>query len=123
MTDRSYFDLFARADQDAVSYAKGDAVFEAGAAGDCFFVVRSGAVRLHAGDHDVEAVTPGGIFGEMALVDGSSRSLSATAASDCELIRIDEPRFHYLVHEAPYFAQEVMRVMAERLRASTQRLG
>jgi hypothetical protein len=32
--------------------------------------------------------------------------MSATAASDCDLIRIDESRFHYLLHEAPYFAQE-----------------
>jgi CRP-like cAMP-binding protein len=67
-------------------------------------------------------VTRGGIFGELAIVDGAPRSLSATAATDCDVVRIDEKRFRYLVQETPYFAQEVMRVMAERLRAATHRL-
>jgi CRP-like cAMP-binding protein len=119
----SYFQLFTRDDQDAVSYAAGEAIFEAGDEGDCFFVVRSGEVSLHSDDHELETVTAGGILGEMALIDGQPRNLSATAVTDSELVRVDENRFLYLVQEAPYFAQEVMRVMAERLRVTTQRLG
>lgn len=117
MSDRRYFQLFTRSDQDAVSYGAGETIFEAGAPGDCFFVVRGGEVSLDSADSHVETVTAGGMFGEMALVDGQPRSLSATAETDCEVVRVDEQRFRYLVQEAPYFAQEVMRVMAERLRA------
>ena len=83
-----------------------------------FYVVRSGTVRLHLGDRELETVGEGGIFGEMALVDGAPRSASATAETDCELVAVDERRFQYLVQETPFFAQAVMRVMADRLRRS-----
>jgi CRP/FNR family transcriptional regulator, cyclic AMP receptor protein len=99
-----------------VTYSAGESVFLAGDAADCLYVVRSGDVRLHNGDVEIETVTAGGIFGEMALVDGLSRSASATTATDCELVALDERRFQYLIQETPFFAQAVMRAMAERLR-------
>ena len=112
----SYFELFTRSDQDVVTYLAGESVFLAGDGADCLYVVRSGNVLLHDGDYEIETVTTGGIFGEMALVDGLGRRASATAATDCELVALDERRFQYLIQETPYFAQAVMRVMAERLR-------
>jgi CRP/FNR family transcriptional regulator, cyclic AMP receptor protein len=112
----SYFELFTRSGHNVVSYSAGDPVFVAGDPADCLYVVRSGSVRLHHGDRELELVPAGGIFGEMALVDGLGRSASATADSDCELVALDERRFQYLIQETPYFAQAVMKVMAERLR-------
>jgi CRP-like cAMP-binding protein len=52
----------------------------------------------------------------MALIDLGPRSASAVAVTDCELVSIEKRRFWYLVQETPYFAETVMRVMAERLR-------
>jgi CRP/FNR family transcriptional regulator, cyclic AMP receptor protein len=112
----SYFELFTRGGHEVVTYSAGESVFLAGDPADCLYVVRSGDVRLHNGDEQIETVTSGGIFGEMALVDGLGRSASATAATDCELVALDERRFQYMVQETPFFAQAVMRVMAERLR-------
>jgi CRP-like cAMP-binding protein len=117
----TYFELFARRDEDAIPVEAGDTIFEAGAASDGFYVVREGEVLLHSGDDELERVGRGGIFGEMALVDGAPRSASATAATDGEIVLINKERFQYLVHEVPFFALEVMRVMADRLRATTQR--
>ena len=118
MSTTPYFDLFTRGEHHLVSFAAGDPVFAAGDTADCLFVVRSGSVLLHDGARELETVTPGGIFGEMALVDGLGRSASATAATDCELVALDERRFQYLLQETPFFAQAVMRVMADRLRRS-----
>jgi CRP/FNR family transcriptional regulator, cyclic AMP receptor protein len=117
----TYFELFTRRDEDAIPVEAGDKIFEAGDASDCFYVVRDGEVLIHAGDDELERVGRGGIFGEMALVDGAPRSASATALSDGEIVLISQERFRYLIHEVPYFALEVMRVMADRLRATTQR--
>ena len=64
----------------------------------------------------LEEVGPGTIFGEMALIDLGPRSASAVAVTDCELVSIEKRRFWFLVQETPYFAETVMRVMAERLR-------
>ena len=80
------------------------------------YVVSSGSVTLSIGDRVVETVGPGGLFGEMALIDLEPRSASAVADTDCELVTIDKRRFWFLVQETPYFAEIVMRVMASRLR-------
>jgi CRP-like cAMP-binding protein len=73
--------------------------------------VHSGSVTLHRNGEELETVEEGGIFGELALVDGGVRSASATAATDAEIVPVDEARFHRLVQETPYFAQAVMRVL------------
>ena len=59
------------------------------------------------------------MFGEMALIDREPRSATAIAETDCELVVIDKRRFWFLVQETPYFAEIVMRVMADRLRRNT----
>ena len=113
-----YFHLFTRRSEDATAFKAGEPVFSEGDAADVFYVVRSGSVTLHRDGAELETVAEGGIFGELALVDGGARSASATAATDAELVPVDEARFHKLVQETPYFAQAVMRVLAERLRRS-----
>ena len=44
------------------------------------------------------------------------------ALTDCDFVAIDQKRFVYLVRQAPHFAMQVMRVMAERLRHANQLL-
>ena len=114
--DPTYFELFTRRDEGVLPFVAGNTIFQQGDEADCFYVVRRGTVRIHDGARELETVEAGGIFGEMALVDGSPRSATATAATNCELVPVDEQRFHALVGQAPYFAQSVMRVMAARLR-------
>jgi CRP/FNR family transcriptional regulator, cyclic AMP receptor protein len=97
----------------------GTRIFEEGEAGDKMYVVRSGSVALSAHGRELETVEPGGLFGEMALIDREPRSATAEAATDCELVAIDKRRFWFLVQETPYFAEIVMRVMADRLRRNT----
>ena len=97
----------------------GDVIFSIGDPGDTFYVVRSGTVRLRVDGQTLEEVGPGGVFGEMALLDHEPRSATAIAASDCELVPIDERYFRFLVGQTPFFAQTVMRAMAARLRRSS----
>jgi CRP/FNR family cyclic AMP-dependent transcriptional regulator len=56
------------------------------------------------------------IVGEMALVDTSHRSPTAVAKTDCKLVPLDETKFKVHVHHTPFFAVQVMRIMANRLR-------
>ena len=64
----------------------------------------------------IETVGSGGIVGEMGLIDKTARSGSAIAKTDCKLVPLDETRFKIYVHNTPFFAIQVMRVMADRLR-------
>jgi CRP-like cAMP-binding protein len=52
----------------------------------------------------------------MALIDGSPRSATVRANTDCEVVSITEKTFLFLVHETPYFAIAVMRALTGRLR-------
>jgi len=94
----------------------GQFIFKQGDTGETLYCVRAGTVHLMVGDTIVEIVEPGGIFGEVALVDSNPRSASALAATDCEIVPINRERFRYLVKNTPDFALEVMSLMAQRLR-------
>jgi CRP/FNR family cyclic AMP-dependent transcriptional regulator len=113
--------LLANAGFPNATFAPGDVVFAEGDKGEHRYVVRSGEVEIVRDGHVVEALLPGGIFGEMALIDGSPRSATARAKTACELAPIDEKSFLFFVHETPFFAIAVMRTLAERLRRSTPR--
>jgi CRP/FNR family cyclic AMP-dependent transcriptional regulator len=103
------------------NYAAGSTVFNEGDPADRMYVVTSGTVNLSIGGRMVETVGPGGLFGEMAVIEREPRSGTAVAETDAVLVGIDKRRFWFLVQETPYFAEIVMRVMAGRLRRETAR--
>lgn len=84
--------------------------------GKIMFVVMEGRVRLKVRGNPVEEIGPGGIFGEMALVDGSPRSATAEAITHCTLATIGEERCNILMQTTPGFALRVMRDLVLRLR-------
>jgi CRP/FNR family cyclic AMP-dependent transcriptional regulator len=97
-------------------FKAGKEIFREGAAGDNMFVVCSGEVSIERAGRIIETVAPGEIFGEMALIDGSPRSATARAKTDCQIAPITEQAFLKLVLETPLFALTVMRTLADRLR-------
>jgi CRP/FNR family cyclic AMP-dependent transcriptional regulator len=85
------------------------------------YVVRSGEIEIERGGKVIETLSTGGIFGEMALIDGSPRAATARAKTASEVAPISEKAFLFLVHETPFFAVSVMRTLAGRLRRSGAR--
>lgn len=86
------------------------------------YVVKSGDVQAVDENHVFETVSPGGIVGEMALVNKESRTATVRALSASEVIPVDQKRFLYLVQVKPFFAIRVMRVISGRLRAMNDRM-
>ena len=91
-------------------------IFEIGTPAHSMYVVIEGEVEIRIGDVVLDRLGPGEIFGEMALVTGDQRSATARAATDCRVVEISERRFLFLVQQTPFFALEVMRMLAARLR-------
>jgi CRP-like cAMP-binding protein len=110
------FQMLANAGFPPARFAAGDTVFTEGDKGDAMYVVRSGELSIEKNGKLMETVGPGGVFGEMALIDGSPRVATVRAKTDCEVAPINEKTFLFLVHETPYFAIAVMRTLADRLR-------
>ena len=58
-----------------------------------------------------------------ALIDNEPRGATAIALSDVELVPVSERQFLFLVSQTPYFLLKVMRVLAQRLRATNKTFG
>ena len=109
-------ELLAKAGATTLSFAPGDVIFKDGDAPDKMYVVVNGEVEISLQGTPVETVAQGGTFGEMALIDGSARSATAIAKTNCDVAAIDKKTFVLLVDEMPYFALFVMRNTVDRLR-------
>lgn len=109
-------------DTEAERHAAGTVLFQAGDPGQEMFVLIEGSVELLVHGKLVETVGAGGAFGEMALVERLPRVATAVVKSDARLVRIDERRFLFLVQQNPFFALQIMTIMAERLRRMDERL-
>jgi CRP/FNR family transcriptional regulator, cyclic AMP receptor protein len=101
---------------DCESFSAGQIIFQEGQPGEVMYAVSEGEVDILVHDKVIDSVGPGGIVGEMALIDAQPRSATAVARTDCKLVPISEKRFTFLVQQTPNFALQVMRVMADRLR-------
>jgi CRP/FNR family cyclic AMP-dependent transcriptional regulator len=96
----------------------GGYLFREGDSPNFLYILLAGKARILLGTKEVEALGPGQIVGEMALIESAPRSASIHAVTDCEFACIDEKRFRFLIAETPGFAIAVMRTMAERLRGA-----
>jgi CRP-like cAMP-binding protein len=101
---------------DAKPVAAGTTIFSAGDSRDHMYAVVDGQVDIFVNGRLVETVERGGIFGEMALIDSSSRTATAVAKTDAQIVPVDERRFLFLIQQTPNFALHVMRVLSDRLR-------
>ena len=100
----------------------GQVLFAEGDPPTCMYIVRTGALQIRSGSVVYEDVGPGGIVGEMCLVERhQTRSATVYALRDSELVEIDEARFSSLIVQAPSFAIAVMQALSRRLRVMDRR--
>jgi CRP/FNR family transcriptional regulator, cyclic AMP receptor protein len=105
------------------SLTAGSVIFREGDEANELFVIKSGQVRIQIGNRTITELGQDSIFGEMALIDSEPRSATAVAVSNVELVPVSEKQFLFLVGQTPYFALKVMRVLAQRLRATNKTFG
>ena len=110
-----FFQLFSN-NPDYVAVPAGKALFNQGESGHLMYVLIDGEAEVLVNGCSVESLQKGSIVGEVSLVSPGPHTASIIATSDCQFVAIDEKRFQYLVQQTPFFAVQVMRVMAERLR-------
>jgi CRP/FNR family transcriptional regulator, cyclic AMP receptor protein len=106
-------------DRATVRCEAGKMIMQEGTTGNVMYVVLEGRVGLSIKGGVVGRAGPGGVFGEMALVDQAPRAATAVAASDCMLLCINRADFLALVKSKPEFGTSLLRALAERLRFLT----
>ena len=95
-------------------YGSGKFIMHEGQAGVFMYVVLEGQVAVTIQDRVVEKVGPGGMFGEMALIERSERLANAVAETDCVLLAINRNVFLELVKENPEFGFALLSAVGER---------
>lgn len=105
-----------------IAIQAGQTLFQEGDEGNQMYVLETGTAEVVVQNRVVETLEHGSIVGEMGLVSPGPHSASVVAKTNCEFVAVDEKRFQFLVQQTPYFAIQVMRLMAERLRATNKLL-
>jgi len=105
-----------------VFYDRGKTIVQEGQTGLRMYAVLEGKVAVSIGGGVVERLGPGGVFGELALIEQAPRLASVVAETDCSLLPINRTAFLLLVKTSPEFAESLLGSLAARLRLLTSKL-
>lgn len=107
-----------------VLYPAGEIIFEQGDAGSCLYLILAGTVRISIRGREGRQETlivigESDFFGEMALIDRSPRSATATAVEPCMLAALDVEGLNDLMSVAPAdLSMNFIHAIVSRLRRS-----
>lgn len=103
------------------SFAPGDVVFHEKEDADCAYLIEDGEVKIYTGEmEEVASLSRGEIFGEMAVIRGSTRSFSAFAAADTTVVIIDKDILLRKMDEADPMVATLIKSLVERLYTAVQ---
>jgi len=109
-----------------VRYGAGERIFTEGDLGTTMYIVQSGKVRLFRvvdGQKRVHGMMEkGDFFGEMSILEGLPRTISAEAVEDSELIEINSMTFDKMIKGNIEIAIRMLRKLSIRLRETERRI-
>lgn len=95
---------------------KGSMIIRKGDEADAAFIIATGRVRVHDGNHVLARLEAGQVFGEYALIDQRTRSASVTADETCVLLRLSYSDFYSNAVGNPGILRGVLRQLINRMR-------
>jgi CRP-like cAMP-binding protein len=106
-------------------FRRGQVVFTAGQPGDTVIVVVSGRLKVvvrsaEGGELTLTVVQPGGVFGELAAVDGGPRSADAETLEESRLLLIPRELVQDMCARVPAVSLAVAKSLAATLRRLTE---
>jgi serine/threonine protein phosphatase PrpC len=108
-------------------YAPGEDIMREGEPGDDLYILLRGRVRLHKDGAFITNLSPGAHLGEMALVDRTPRSATATAEERSRLLILRRQEFFEILRKDPPLSVKLLwsfvQVLTDRLRKTTADLS
>ena len=112
---------------ETLTYRAGERLFESGDEGDAAYIVIEGEVEVlvPVDGHEASVAVLGEkeIFGEMAVLCEQKRSSAIAARTDLVALRLDRSVIYKMLKEFPDIALELIRLLANRLEATTRDLA
>ena len=109
-------------------YQRGEVIFHQDDPADRMHIISQGTVRISivsedGREKDIALLQTGECFGEMALLDDSSRSATATAIESAQTFGLFRQDFMDFLQEYPQVVAETTSLLTRRLRNVNQMLG
>jgi CRP/FNR family cyclic AMP-dependent transcriptional regulator len=104
-----------------VTFTDGQQIFKEDDVGGIFYVLRSGWIELSIEDEDnkkvvIDRLGPGEVFGELSLLDGGTRTATATALTEVQAVSLKRPEFLDFLRRRPDASLDLLSALAKRLR-------
>ncbi len=102
-------------------------IFQKGDPGSSMMAVIRGKVKICTQSVDgkelvLNIISRGGLFGEIALLDGEPRTADAVALEETDLLVLERSRFQPFLSERPDLALRLITVLCKRLRQTSEHL-
>ena len=115
-------------EMDTVEFPKGTTIFEEGEPGDRLYIIVDGKVKLarHAPDgreNLLSVMGPSDMFGELSIFDPGPRTSSAVCVTDVTCATMDSTMLRQWIDNHPEISQQLLRVLARRLRRTNASLA
>jgi len=105
----------------------GDVVFREGEPGDQMYIVTKGLVRIekhsNVGPIVLMEARPGDFFGEMAMLEETNRTATATAVTETSLMVFERHDLNDLFDKQPEVAERIIVSLVRRLKHTTDQLA
>lgn len=108
-------------------YKKNDVILMEEESGTALFVIVKGKVKVARSSNDgreviLSILSDGDFFGEMAILDGLTRSATVASIEDTELFLLQRNDFMNLLHEYPEISVVLLQEMTKRLRSADMKI-
>jgi len=113
---------------ETVRFPRGTTIFDEGEPGDRLYIIPSGKIKLarHAPDGRENLLTvmgPSDMFGELSIFDPGPRTSSAVCVTEVQAATMNSELLDKWVSDHPAIAQQLLRVLARRLRRTNANLA
>jgi CRP-like cAMP-binding protein len=106
-----------------VDIPNGTVITSEGGAGDAFYLVLEGAVRVTRAGAVVRELGPGDFIGEISLIDGRPRTATSVAAGEVRGLVVRRDEFLELVERYSAVRLGVMMALADRVRTDERSMA
>ena len=120
--DRAALELIAERCAEVGIPTGAELCHEGGPAGE-FVVIVDGRALVSRDGHAIAYLGPGSGFGEMALMDGDTRTATLTALMPMRVLVFDADDFHVLIEELPWFCARLLTMVIGRLRLANAQIS
>ena len=106
-----------------VDFTNSNIIFKDNDIGDSMYFIVKGEVKILKGDIELVVLGKGDYFGEMALLDGESRSADAIAKGDCILLQLNAVDFEKIMYSNDKIVKGILGMLSQRLRNANELLN